>query len=61
MSKQSEASKSDRFDSAKFLQTAAKGRANRTYRKNEFIFNQGDNADAVFYIKKGNVLLNPCC
>ena len=55
MSKQSKASKDTRFDPAKFLETAAKGRANHTYQKKEIIFKQGDNADAVIYIKKGNV------
>jgi len=55
MSKQSKASEGIRFNPATFLETAAKGRANRTYRKKELIFKQGDDADAVFYIKKGNV------
>jgi CRP-like cAMP-binding protein len=52
MSKQS---KVTAFDPTTFLETAAKGRANRTYKKNEIIFQQGDDADAVIYIKKGNV------
>ncbi len=55
MSRQSKESVGGRFDPAKFLETAAKGRANRTFRKKELIFQQGDVADAVFYIKKGNV------
>ena len=55
MSKQSKASKDTRFDPAKFLETAAKGRANHTYQKKEIIFKQGDDADAVVYIKKGSV------
>ena len=55
MSKQSKASKRIRFDPAKFLEKAAKGRAGRTYRKKEIIFKQGDDADTVIYIKKGNV------
>ena len=55
MSKQSKASKGAGFDPAKFLETAAKGRANRTYRRKEIIFKQGDDADAVIYIKNGNV------
>ena len=55
MSKQSKASKGTRFDPAKFLETAAKGRANHIYRKKEIIFKQGDDADTVIYIKKGNV------
>jgi len=57
MSKQSKTSKPDgtRFDPAQFLETAAQGRVVSTYRKKEIIFSQGDAADAVFYIKKGNV------
>ena len=43
------------FDPAAFFETAAKGRAISTHRKKEIIFSQGDAADAVFYIKKGNV------
>ena len=38
-----------------FLETAAKGRTISTHRKKEIIFAQGDDADAVFYIKKGKV------
>ena len=44
-----------RFDPAEFLETAAKGRIISTHRKKEIIFSQGDAADAVIYIKKGNV------
>jgi len=55
MSKKSKESAGVGFDPAKFLETAAKGRANRTFRKKELIFQQGDDADAVFYIKKGNI------
>jgi CRP/FNR family transcriptional regulator, cyclic AMP receptor protein len=44
-----------RFDPASFFETAAKGRAIVKHRKSEIIFSQGDNADAVFYIKKGKV------
>src|ERR1700689_4980856 len=44
-----------RFDPAVFLETAAKGRIISTHRKAEIIFSQGDDADAVFYIKKGRV------
>ena len=43
------------FDPAAFFETAAKGRTISTHRKKEIIFSQGDAADAVFYIKKGNV------
>ena len=57
MSKQNKTSKpkGTRFDPAKFLETAAKGRVVSTHRKKEIIFSQGDPADAVIYIKKGNV------
>ena len=47
--------KGSQFDPAKFLETAAKGRRIVTHRKKEIIFSQGDAADAVIYIKKGNV------
>jgi CRP/FNR family transcriptional regulator, cyclic AMP receptor protein len=43
------------FDPAVFLETAAKGRIISTHRKNKVIFAQGDDADAVIYIKKGKV------
>ena len=43
------------FDPAAFFETAAKGRVISTHRNKEIIFSQGDEADAVFYIKKGNV------
>jgi CRP-like cAMP-binding protein len=57
MSKQSKTPKPKRsqFDPAKFLETAAKGRIISTHRKKEIIFKQGDDADAVIYIKKGNI------
>ena len=38
-----------------FLATAAVGRDISKYSKKEVIFAQGDDADAVFYIKKGKV------
>jgi CRP/FNR family cyclic AMP-dependent transcriptional regulator len=47
--------KSTRFDPAKFLQLAAKGRTISTHRKKAIIFSQGDAADAVIYIRKGSV------
>jgi len=43
------------FDPAKFLATVAVGRDVYTYSKKQIIFAQGDDADAVFYIKKGKV------
>jgi CRP-like cAMP-binding protein len=44
-----------RFDPALFFDTAAKGRTISKHRKSEIIFSQGDEANAVFYIKKGKV------
>jgi CRP-like cAMP-binding protein len=44
-----------RFDPALFFETAAKGRTVLKHRKNEIIFAQGDEANAVFYVKKGKV------
>jgi CRP-like cAMP-binding protein len=43
------------FDPAVFLATAALGREIFKYAKKKVIFVQGDDADAVFYIKKGKV------
>ena len=43
------------FDPAAFFETAAKGRTISTHRNKEKIFSQGEAADAVFYIKTGNV------
>ena len=43
------------FDPAVFLATAAAGRDISKYSKRDVIFGQGDDADAVFYIKKGKV------
>ena len=43
------------FDPAAFFDTAGKGRTISTHRKKDIVFSQGDAADAVFYIKKGNV------
>src|SRR5688572_329011 len=58
MSKQSPTQKTKSgtlFDPAAFLETAATGRTISRHRKKEIIFSQGDAADAVFYVKKGNV------
>jgi CRP/FNR family transcriptional regulator, cyclic AMP receptor protein len=44
-----------RFNPAVFFETAAKGRTISKHRKDEIIFSQGDDANAVFYIKKGKV------
>jgi CRP/FNR family transcriptional regulator, cyclic AMP receptor protein len=43
------------FDPAEFLETAASGRIIYSYSIKEVIFSQGDDADAVLYIKTGNV------
>jgi CRP/FNR family transcriptional regulator, cyclic AMP receptor protein len=43
------------FDPAAFLATAANGRDISKFSRKEIIFAQGDDADAVFYIKKGKV------
>ena len=43
------------FDPVVFLATAAVGRDVSKYSKKKVIFAQGDDADAVFYIKKGKV------
>jgi CRP/FNR family cyclic AMP-dependent transcriptional regulator len=43
------------FDPAVFLATAKPGRRMLEYAEGDVIFSQGDPADAVFYIQKGNV------
>lgn len=43
------------FDPAVFLATAAAGRDISKHSKNEVIFAQGDEADAIFYIREGKV------
>jgi CRP/FNR family cyclic AMP-dependent transcriptional regulator len=43
------------FDPAVFLATAAIGRDISRYSKKAVIFAQGEDANAVFYIKKGKV------
>jgi CRP/FNR family cyclic AMP-dependent transcriptional regulator len=45
------------FDLKPFLTNAKGGRTNAQYRADQSIFVQGDPADAIFYIKKGNVKL----
>jgi CRP-like cAMP-binding protein len=44
-----------RFEPAAFLETVAKGRIIAAHRKRDIIFVQGDDADAVFYIRKGKI------
>jgi CRP-like cAMP-binding protein len=43
------------FDPKAFLATANGGRTLSKYHKDKVIFSQGDPADAVFYIQKGQV------
>src|SRR6266576_2341622 len=43
------------FDPAVFLETTANGRVMSTHSKKDVIFAQGDEADSVFYIRKGKV------
>jgi CRP/FNR family cyclic AMP-dependent transcriptional regulator len=58
MSKARKSCKSEQpFDPARFFEIAAQGRAISSYPKNEIIFAQGDDADAVFHIKEGRVKL----
>ncbi|MEJ0051873.1 MAG: Crp/Fnr family transcriptional regulator [Methylovirgula sp.] len=44
-----------RFDPAVFLETTAKGRVVSAHRKGEILFSQGEDADAIFYVRKGKV------
>jgi CRP-like cAMP-binding protein len=45
------------FDPETFLEETGVGRLLLDLKKNEVLFSQGDPADAVFYIKKGNLKL----
>ena len=45
------------FDAKTFLTRAGTGRAVSAYRKKQVIFVQGDPADAVFYLERGQVKL----
>ncbi len=47
--------KDGQFDPAVFLETVAKGRIISAYRKGQNLFAQGDDADAIFYIRQGKV------
>ena len=46
-----------RFDAKTFLTKAGTGRSISSYRKKQVIFAQGDPADAVFYLERGEVKL----
>ena len=54
-STKNKAARSASFDPAVFLATAAIGRDISKHSKKEIIFAQGDEADAIFYIRKGKV------
>jgi CRP-like cAMP-binding protein len=45
------------FDAKAFLTKASTGRSVAAYRKKQVIFAQGDPADAVFYLEKGQITL----
>ena len=49
--------KTPSFDPEAFLEKAGVGKALIDLKKNQVLFSQGDPADAVFYIKKGNIKL----
>ena len=49
--------KTPSFDPEAFLEKAGVGKALIDLKKNQVLFSQGDLADAVFYIKKGNIKL----
>lgn len=46
------------FDPDGFIAKVGEGRSNRTWAKDQGIFAQGDAADAVFYIQRGQVKLS---
>ena len=48
------------FDPNNFLATIGEGRRILSFRKNQGIFAQGDEADAVFFIQAGKVKLSVC-
>src|SRR5690349_12910761 len=43
------------FDPAGFLETNASGRVISTHSKRDVLFSQGDDANSIFYIRKGKV------
>jgi CRP/FNR family cyclic AMP-dependent transcriptional regulator len=45
------------FDPKKFLAKVGDGKTILTYQKNRIVFSQGEVADAVFYIQRGNIKL----
>ena len=51
------AARSPTFDPEAFLEKAGVGRTLVELKKNQVLFSQGDEADAVFYLQKGNLKL----
>lgn len=49
------------FDPAAFLQTVAPGRIISAHKKKGIIFEQGDPADSVIYIKSGKIKVTVIC
>jgi CRP/FNR family cyclic AMP-dependent transcriptional regulator len=45
------------FDPRSFLAKVGDGRTISKYRKNQVVFSQGDDADAIFYIQRGKIKL----
>lgn len=45
------------FSPHAFLAKASEGRTMANYRRNQSVFSQGDRADAIFYVQKGEVKL----
>ncbi len=52
------AEESTEFDPRPFLKRLAVGKSSREYLENEFVFSQGEPADAVFYIQSGKIKLS---
>ena len=52
------ASRKEAFDTEAFLTTVGAGRTITTYKKKSYIFRQGTECDAVFYIQNGQVELS---
>ena len=52
------AANKEAFDTEAFLTTVGAGRSIMTYKKKSYIFRQGTECDAVFYIQSGQVELS---
>jgi CRP-like cAMP-binding protein len=46
-----------KFDAKAFLTKAGTGRSVSVYRKKQVVFTQGDRADSVFYLERGQIKL----